>query len=201
MTEREFRCPSSSILVFALLLAALPGLAAADEVPRISPQARAAFEAVVPPQAKGCGLCASAHQHCSATCFSFGEKEGLGACLTACDNAAATCTCDQTVSLRSEDLVSWEWPSMTKAACHAIVSCQPNYPSCAGWSSYSNCGDPFCGVALGCGECVCDEFGCQCEAGGPAMKQFRERFRVCFNQAGNSCTEWQRASVTLGCGC
>ena len=33
------------------------------------------------------------------------------------------------------------------------------------------------------------------------MKQRRERFRVCFNAIGQSCTEWQRTMITLGCGC
>lgn len=201
MNERAFRGPSTSILFFTLLLAALPGLAAADEVPRISRQAKAAFEAVVPPQAKGCELCAFAHQHCSSTCFSLAAKGGIGECLTVCDNAAATCTCDRTVSLRSEDLVSWEWPSLTKDACHGTVSCQPDFPSCAGWSSYSDCGEPFCSLAVGCGRCSCDEFGCRCEFAGPATRQSRERFRVCFDESGNSCTEWQATSVVLHCGC
>lgn len=198
MNERTFRCPSTAILIFALLLAALPGLAAADEGPRISRQARAVFEAVVPDQAKDCQLCAFVHQKCSATCFSLIEKGGTGDCLTACDNAAATCTCDQAVSLRSEDLAVWGWPITTKAACHGSVSCQPNYPSCASWSGYSNCGDPFCGIGP-CGECFCEFGRCFCEKG-PALKQSRERFRVCFDQFGNSCTEWQQTLIS-SCGC
>ena len=196
MTERAFRCPSPSILVFALLLA-LPGLAAAGEDPRISPQAREAFEAVAPDQAQGCRPCAFAHQRCSATCFSLAEKGGVGECLMACDNAAATCTCDQAVSLQSEDLVSWDWPDTAKAAaCHGTVSCQPNYPSCAGWSGYSDCGDPQCGIYRWCGNCG-DPFGCW----DPATRQPRERFRVCFNQSGQSCTEWQGTLVLVACGC
>jgi hypothetical protein len=202
MPERAFRCPSTFILVFALLLTALPALAAADEGPRrLSPQEREAFEAVAPPQAKGCQRCALAHKKCSATCFSLAEKGGMGDCLVACDNATATCTCDQSVTLRSEDLVSWEWPGTTKAAaCHGSVSCQPNYPSCASWSTYTDCGDPYCGATRGCGECNCDEWGhCICGPG-PAWRQSRERFRVCFDSLGNSCTEWQ-TYLTATCGC
>jgi hypothetical protein len=121
----------------------------------------------------------------------------MGECLTACDNAAATCTCDQAVGLRSEELVNFEWPSMAKAACHGTVSCQPYYPSCASWSGYSDCGTPWCGSA----KCECEyiEGHLFCFPG-PAWKQNRERFRVCFDQWGNSCTEWQQ-TVTSYCGC
>jgi hypothetical protein len=183
-----FRCSPILILGFALLLA-LPGLAAADENPRSSSRARTDFEAIAPAQAK-CAACAIVHKSCSETCFRQ-DKAVMGQCLTACDNAAANCSCDQAVGLRSEELVNFEWPSMAKAACHGTVSCQPNYPSCASWSSYSDCDDPFCGFAPKCGECTCDEFRCFCGPG-PAQKQRRERFRVCFDQFGNSCTEWQQ---------
>jgi hypothetical protein len=196
MNERAFRCSSTSVLIFALLLAVLPGLAAADEVPRLSPQAREAFEEVASPQAKGCRPCALAHQSCSATCFSLAEKGGMAKCLMACDNAAATCTCEQAVTLRSEDVVSWEWPSQAKAACHGNVSCQPAYPSCGSWSSYSDCGDPLCGIYRWCGDCG-DIFGCW----DLATRQPRERFRVCYNQYGQSCTEWETANFLVACGC
>jgi hypothetical protein len=93
---------------------------------------------------------------------------------------------------------AFDFSTLTKAACHGNVSCQPNYPSCASWSGYSDCDAPFCGLGQGCGECICDEFRCKCFAG-PAMKQYRERFRVCFDQFGNSCTEWQRILTTLFC--
>jgi hypothetical protein len=95
---------------------------------------------------------------------------------------------------------AFDFASLTKAACHGNVSCQPNYPSCASWSGYSDCGDPFCGLALGCGEEICDEWGFCRPGRGPAWRQPRERFRVCFDQFGNSCTEWQQ-SVSISCGC
>jgi hypothetical protein len=195
MNERTFRCPPLALLIFALLLA-LPGLAAAEESPRRSPQARVDFEAIAPAQAK-CGACAIAHKSCSATCFGQ-DKAVMGQCLTACDNAAANCSCEQAVGLHSEELVNFEWPSMTKTACHGTVSCQPNYPSCASWSAYSDCEDPYCGSGPKCGECTCDEWGhCFCGPG-PALKQRRERFRVCFDQYSNSCTEWQQ-TITSFC--
>jgi hypothetical protein len=194
--NRAFRCTPLLLVVFALLLA-LPGLGAAEERPAAARvrEAREAFEAVASPQAASCGICALAYQRCNATCFSRGDKAGMGACLTQCDNVAATCSCDQQgVNLRSEDLVQWDWPGVTKAACHGSVSCQPNYPSCASWSGYSNCDDPFCGQAPHCGECTCDEFRCFCGPG-PALKQKQERFRVCFDSLGNSCTEWQTLTI------
>lgn len=33
------------------------------------------------------------------------------------------------------------------------------------------------------------------------MKQRRERYRVCFNQQMEACTEYQHAVSTLSCGC
>jgi hypothetical protein len=200
MSERAFRYPFTTILVFALLLAALPALAVADEGPRISPREREAFEAVAPAEAKACLRCALDHKKCSSTCFSLAGEGKMGSCLTACDNATATCSCDQAVSLRSEDLVAWEWPGTNKAAaCNGTVSCQPNYPSCASWSTYTACGDPFCGSGARCGDCTCDEIRCFCGPG-PAWKEPQERFRVCFDAWGNSCTEWQKLTY-VSCGC
>ncbi|HEX6902246.1 MAG TPA: hypothetical protein VF789_21190 [Thermoanaerobaculia bacterium] len=200
MNERMFRCPFSSILVFALLLTALPALAAADEVPRITPQEKAAFLAVAPEQARSCQRCVLAHQKCSTTCFSLADKVNMGSCLTACDNATSTCSCDESVTLRSEDVIPWNPLDMNKAACNGNVSCQPYYPSCASWSGYSDCGTPYCGFGPKCGECVCDEWG-RCFCGpGPAWKYSRERFRVCFDALGNSCTEWQTYNYSA-CGC
>src|SRR5918999_1008296 len=197
MCDRAFRCPPQALLIFALLLA-LPGLAAAEDNPRAAQRARTAFEAVAPPQAASCGACAVAHKSCSKTCFGLQDKAGMGECLTACDNAAANCTCDQAVGLRSEELVNFEWPSMAKAACHGTVSCQPNYPSCASWSSYSDCDDPFCGFGPRCGGQICDDWGFCWWEPGPALKQRRGRFRVCFDQYSNSCTEWQQ-TLTSTC--
>lgn len=199
MNQRAFRCLPVSLFILALLLI-LAGAALAAENPRVTPQARAAFLAVAPPQAAGCPSCALAHQKCSSTCFGEAEKGQMGACLTACDNAAATCSCDGPVTLRSEDLVQRGWASVTKAAaCHGNVSCQPNFPSCASWSSYSACGDPFCDEGPRCGDCFCEGGHCFCDPG-PALKSTQERFRVCFDQFGNSCTEWQ-VVLNSRCGC
>jgi hypothetical protein len=198
MNQRVFQCSAILILGFALLMA-LPSLAAAGEGPRVSPQAMARFQAVAPAQAAGCTTCAFAYQTCNSVCISVGEKETLGKCLTACDNAAALCTCDQSVNLRSEDLVDFEWPSLEKAACHGTVSCQPAYPSCASWSGYSGCGTPYCGNGAHCGDCEYIE-GKEFCGPGPAWKSYLERFRVCFNALGQSCTEWQQVNNSW-CGC
>lgn len=173
------------------LLVVLPGLAAAGE--RVSPERAAA---VLPPQAR-CAACVSAQKRCSATCFGRDDEAGLGACLTACDNAAATCSCEDGVTLRSEDIVAAR-PELIEnltGTCHSTTSCQPAYPSCASWSPYSPC-DEFCGTGNRCG------LGCPnpgfCP--GPATIDRVERFRVCFDQFGNSCTEWQVTTLTF-CGC
>ena len=68
--------------------------------------------------------------------------------------------------------------------------------SSAGWSGYSDCGDPICGIYRWCGDCG-DPFGCWDQA----TRQRQERFRVCFNQFGQSCTEYQNVLVLVACGC
>jgi hypothetical protein len=192
MKERVYRCTPIALFVL-VLLALLAAPAAADErVARggVRGEEDAAVQA-------SCRACALVQESCYGKCFGLEDKAGMKACLVRCDNAAATCSCDEAVSLRSEDLVPFAWPSHTKAACHPITSCQPDYPSCASYSSYSDCDDPFCGFGPQCGD-DCPEFG---PCPGPALKQRRERFRVCFNAQGQSCTEWQRTMINLGCGC
>jgi hypothetical protein len=201
MNKPALRCPNPSIFVLGLLIMSVVGAAAAEEGPRVTPQAREAFQAVAPPLAMRCQSCDLAHQKCFTTCFADMGKGKMGACLTACNNTAATCTCDGAVTLRSEDLVEWGLVSITKAGwddCHLPVNCQPNYPSCASWSSLSSCGDLFCDFSSHCGE-FCDERGFCWPQGGPAYFAPYERFRVCFDQFGNSCTEWQnQATATCG---
>jgi hypothetical protein len=103
----------------------------------------------------------------------------------------------QTAAPRSDLVPQWARPSLAKAeACHSTTPCGAAYPSCAGWSGYTDCGDPQCGIYRWCGDCG-DPFGCW----DLATRQRRERFRVCFDQFGNSCTEWQNTLVLVACGC
>ncbi len=206
MNRRAFRRPNQSALVFGLLLTSLAGAAVAGESPRLVPRARAAFQASTPPQTMACQSCVLAHQQCFATCFAGTEKEQTGACLTACNNAAVTCTCNGAATLRSEDLVQLGLVSITKSAtCNPVVSCQPDYPSCANWSGYSGCGEPWCDLEPDCEDCSrCEGYEddwpiCLCDPG-PAHHEIFERFRVCFNQFGHSCVEWQR-TIGYMCGC
>lgn len=162
--------------------------------------------AAVEAQAGRCRPCEIAQERCSVNCLGL-ENNKMGACLIGCDNSAALCSCDEPATLNSEDFVERfgaTFKSGLKVAtelsevCHPTTACGSQYGSCANWSTYSYCGDPFCGIALGCGEC--DEWG-QCEAGGPATKHYRERYRVCFNTLGQPCTEYQRSTTTGSCGC
>jgi hypothetical protein len=185
MNMLAFRCPNLSVFVLGLLLISMAGASAAEER-----QAREASQALATPRAVG----ALADQKCFATCFANVDKGKMGACLTACNEAAA-------VTLRSEDLVRWGLVSITKAACHSVVSCQPDHPSCAGWSGYSTCGDPYCQFQFSCGESVCHEGGLCFPEGGPARHVPYERFRVCFDQFSNPCTEWDRLDIYNCGGC
>lgn len=101
------------------------------------------------------------------------------------------------VTPRSDLVPQWARQVVEKAdACHSTTPCGSAYPSCASWSGYSDCGDPLCGIYRWCGGCG-DPFGCWDEA----TRQRRERFRVCFNEFGQSCTEWQNTLVLVACGC
>lgn len=153
-----------------------------------------------------------AHEVCIANCVGIGDFEQSLSCLIGCDNSAAVRSLDEEeVTLSSEEYVArWgnglvtaagEGLITTAGACHDTTPCPSEFASCASWSSYSDCGDPFCSVARFCGDdCGWCEFG-PCPCFGPALRQWRERFRVCFNAAGQSCTEYQRLGTVLGCGC
>ena len=194
MRDRAYRYLPIATLGFAMLLG-LPGLAVADESPR-APRGADRAAADLPPQAKACGACVAAQKLCTASCFGLQEKTGIAGCLMGCDNAAATCTCDGQATLRSEDIRPRpDLFGAKAAACNSTTLCGTEYASCATWSGYYNCGDPFCGFARGCGDC--EDFPCP----GPALKQYQERYQVCFNAQGQSCTQYQRLQLNLGCGC
>ncbi len=142
--------------------------------------------------------CALTQEQCTVDCLGRSERGALVACLMGCDNAAALCARDEEPTLSSEWYVEQFGNVLaTKAgACHDTTPCPSEYGSCGSWSEpYTDCGDPYCGVYRFCGSC--SETWCF----GDATRQHQERYRVCFNSAGQSCTEWQRISIVLGCGC
>lgn len=146
--------------------------------------------------------CLVALDACSANCNDLAEPGLSRSCLSRCDAAATTCFGDPAPTLSSERYLA-HWGDalvLTKSApaCNDTTPCPAEYGSCGSWSGFYDCGDPYCGVSSLCK--ICDEWG-QCTAGGPATKQNRERYRVCFNQQMQSCTEYQRGIQTLGCGC
>jgi len=143
--------------------------------------------------------CAMTQQQCTVNCLGHGERGAMLGCLMACDNAAATCARDVEPTLSSEWYLEQSgYVLATKAAaCHDTTPCPSEYGSCGSWSQpYTDCGDPWCGVyghcGSGCGEPLCFE---------EATRQFKERYRVCFNQQAQACTEYQRISTVVGCGC
>lgn len=102
-----------------------------------------------------------------------------------------------TAAPRSDLIPSWARSGLAKAdACHSTTPCGAEYGSCASWSGYTDCDEPLCGIYRWCGDCG-DPFGCW----DLATRQRRERFRVCFNSLGQSCTEWQNTLVLVACGC
>ncbi len=97
---------------------------------------------------------------------------------------------------RSDLVPQWARTIMKAGACHSTTPCGSQFGSCAGWSGYTDCDDPVCGIYRWCGDCG-DPFGCW----DLATRQRQERFRVCFDSLGNSCTEWQNQLVLTACGC
>lgn len=195
MNKRDFRCLTPSFFVLGLLV--ISGAAAADASPHRAAQAREALKAFGLPQSIACEECALAFQECFAGCFADARKGRTGTCLTACDKAAATCTCGEVGALRSEDLVKrWGETMDEEASCHGWISCQPTYSSCASWSNWSSCGEVECLMGPFCVECT--EESCPNEA--PYVSAPVERFRVCFDQFSNPCTEWQIVNYP-SCGC
>lgn len=142
--------------------------------------------------------CAATQEQCTVNCLGHVERGAMLGCLMSCDNAAALCARDEEPTLSSE----WYQQQLgnvigTKAgACHDTTPCPSEYSSCGSWSGYSDCGDPWCGVYKFCGD-DCGETFCF----GEATRQFRERFRVCFNQQAQACTEYQRILTVVSCGC
>lgn len=152
-------------------------------------------------QAVKCRPCEVAHEKCSVNCLGREGDNEIRSCLIGCDNAAAFCSCDEPATLSAEDYVErfgLQGVTAFAAACNPTTPCSSEYGACTNWSTFTDCGDPFCGPSTACR--ICDEWG-QCTAAGPATKQNRERYRVCFNPQGVHCTEYQRSTATLGCGC
>jgi hypothetical protein len=78
------------------------------------------------------------------------------------------------------------------ALTRASVTC-PGYGACTNWSATYACGEEFCGFV---GPCKFDGY--------IGLRQPREKYRVCFDQWGDYCTEYQDAgSSFIGgtCGC
>jgi len=184
----------STRLAFALTALCLLVLPAAP--------AQAQDDALAQFQAAKCRPCAVAQERCSVNCLGRGDKKEIGPCLLGCDNAAALCSCDEPATLSAEDYVAMAGlaavTNTLTAACNPTTLCGSAYGACTNWSTYTSCDDAFCGVAVGCGQC--NEWG-QCEVAGPGMRQRRERYRVCFDPQGQPCTEYQRTTSSLGCGC
>jgi hypothetical protein len=75
-------------------------------------------------------------------------------------------------------------------SCHTATTC-PGFGSCSGWSAFSFCGDT-------CTKRCCHDSRCfEPDIGGNV---FNEQYRVCFDAAGASCTEWNITSHFV-CGC
>jgi len=80
-------------------------------------------------------------------------------------------------------------------ACAQATSCN-GYGSCNGWSPATTCGPRFCLGSL-CGKPCFDDPDCVQRV---ALGQYSQDYRVCFNSAGASCTEWSVTGPTMvGC--
>jgi|GEM_PF-1670788 len=199
MNDRAFQFLFIALLSFTLLLVLPhPGAAGGSAAARAGDGSAAA--PVRSLQARPvCPACDRIQELCAAGCSGVKDRAGFVKCMMGCDNAVGSCRCDEPVTLRSEDILPELAVVGAKAAsCHGTVSCQPDYPSCASWGGPIDCGNPACASYQWCPDDCDQEFGC----GGPALRQRTEIYRVCFNQFGQSCTEYKPAFwLVLGCGC
>ncbi|HEV7508628.1 MAG TPA: hypothetical protein VGS07_27360 [Thermoanaerobaculia bacterium] len=76
------------------------------------------------------------------------------------------------------------------AACHGFITC-PDPKSCASWTAFTACEDPFCD----------SHPSCDIKSNGIATVQLKERFRACTLSNGSQCIEWQTSSFVVHCGC
>lgn len=75
-------------------------------------------------------------------------------------------------------------------ACHHPTPCPPEYGSCASWSSSYTCG--YTVDECSCVKCT----GAGCFVGN-LQTTTTESYRVCFNTAGQSCTEYTNSASSL----
>lgn len=80
------------------------------------------------------------------------------------------------------------------AACNWGATCGSEYGSCGSWSGTYECDAPTCTMHHWCGEP-------EGPMSGPGMVQPVERYRVCFNSSGQSCTQYEHFWVLQSCGC
>jgi hypothetical protein len=136
------------------------------------------------------------------------------ACLWACTQAPPEAPAEQTSTLGDEAPIfavaatREPTPAMLEAAlsgdpvamsaaasllgtCHAATTC-PGYGACTSWSTLAYCNDT-------CTKRCCHD-GPSCNEPDIGGTVYRQRYRVCFNPAGASCTEWNIQSEYV-CGC
>jgi hypothetical protein len=97
----------------------------------------------------------------------------------------------------SGDPVAMRDAAASLSTCHAPTTCT-GYGSCSGWSAYS-----FCNATCGPLQCICNPHADPtCDGTFDILRgrNYFESYRVCFNSAGQSCTEW-RQSISTYCGC
>ncbi|RKG48676.1 hypothetical protein D7X30_40490 [Corallococcus sp. AB011P] len=102
-----------------------------------------------------------------------------------------------------------ETPKPDEAMLQALAAaCQPTntnscvnagYGACGNWSAYAACGELSSCNFAGCRTRVCDNGPCYFEYLG-SETQGNNRYRVCFNAVGQSCTEFEQTTTTV-CGC
>jgi hypothetical protein len=92
---------------------------------------------------------------------------------------------------RSGDPEAMRDAAANLSTCHAAKTC-PGYGACTGWSALAYCNDT-------CTKRCCHD-GPACNEPDIGGTVYRERYRICFNSAGASCTEWNlQAQYVCGC--
>jgi hypothetical protein len=77
------------------------------------------------------------------------------------------------------------------AACHTPIQCPLEFASCSAWSAATSCGQPACSTSSTC-RFFLDPDPKPRVINYPPLVSTSESFRVCFNQAAQSCVEFAR---------
>jgi hypothetical protein len=85
-------------------------------------------------------------------------------------------------------------------SCNAPTTCRPQYGSCDDvWSAWQPCEGAHCGGGTSSCTHIIDTYPKPRVIRYPATTSTSQRYRVCHDEFGQHCTEWEHRANVLGC--